>query len=91
MVVGLVSFNFGVIGIWIVKIFIYYFYIDFLVDIYGILLLVVVFCLVFYFGYGKVLVFLLLYNFIFKRIVLFGIFVCIFLFIGDVYMCYNNL
>lgn len=67
MVIGLVSFNFGVIGIWIVKIFIYYFYIDFLVDIYGILLLDVMFCLVFYFGYGKVLVFLLLYNFILKK------------------------
>lgn len=89
-VVGPASLNPGATGTWTVKTFIHHPHTDLSVDIYGTSPSAVTPCSAFYLGHGKVSVLLLLHNFIFKRIVSFGIFVCIFLFIGDAYMCHNN-
>lgn len=89
-VVGPASLNPGATGTWTVKTFIHHPHTDLSVDIYGTSSSAVTPCSAFYLGHGKISVLHVITQFHFQKTAWFGIFVCIFLFIGDAYMCYNN-
>lgn len=92
-VVGPASLNPGATGTWTVKTFIHHPHTDLSVDIYGTSPSAVTPCSAFYLGHGKISVLHVTTQFHFQKTAWFGIFVsyfCIFLFIGDAYMCYNN-